>query len=68
MSGFDNIGLCLFDVKLMGGLAFMTNFQKTMNSSESINHHLFRMSSSKNVQFFHAFQILCQLHQKLTVG
>ena len=31
MSGFDNIGLCLFEVKLMGGLAFMTNFQKTMN-------------------------------------
>jgi hypothetical protein len=33
MGGFDNMGLCLFDVKLMGGLAFMTNFQKTLKSS-----------------------------------
>ena len=29
MNDFNNMALCLFDGKSMGGLAFMTDFQKT---------------------------------------
>ena len=29
MNDFDNIVLCLFDGKLVGGLAFMANFMNT---------------------------------------
>jgi hypothetical protein len=29
MNGFDNMALCLSGGKLVGGLAFMTDFQKT---------------------------------------
>ena len=37
MNDFDNIVLCLFDVKLVGGLAFMTNFKNYAIFLEFIN-------------------------------
>jgi len=35
MNGFDNMALCLYGGKLVGGLAFMTDFQKNYFSTHS---------------------------------
>jgi hypothetical protein len=35
MNGFDNMALCLFELKLVGGLAFTTIFQKLSNYSKT---------------------------------
>ena len=55
MNGFDNMALCLYGGKLVGGLAFMTDFQKNYLSAYS------KMMGVVFTKNNHSFQFLQDL-------
>ena len=56
MNDFDNMALCLFDEKLVGGLAFMTNFKNYAIISESTNCLFLECLHQKMCSFFMHFR------------